>query len=91
MPLQAGDAGINQLDSYTIGSGTTGTVAAILINPLALLPIVAANTAGERDFLFQMPSLPKIEDNACLGLFVLTGGALTTGLAIQGSLSMAWG
>ena len=91
MPLGAGDSGVRQLDSYTLASGTTGTVTFVLHRPLGMIPLVAANVAGERDFLNQMPALPKVEDDACLALFILVGGALTASNAVSGELIMAWG
>ncbi len=91
LPLAAGDSGVRELNSYTIASGTTGTVSFVLHRPIAMIPLVAANTAGERDFLNQMPALPKIDDAACLALFALVGGALTAGNSVSGELLMAWG
>lgn len=91
MNLANGDSGVRTLDSYTIASGTTGTVTFMLHRPLATIPLVAANVAGERDFLFNMPSLPQIPDDACLGMFLLTGGALTAGNQVQVDIGTAWG
>lgn len=91
LPLAAGDSGVRQLDSYTHANGTTGAVAFVLHRPLAMIPLVAANTAGERDFLNQVPALPKVEDDACLALFALVGGALTGGNSVSGELLMGWG
>ena len=92
MKLADGDTGINQIDSYTITSGgTTGTVTFILFRPIATIPIVAANTPGERDFLFQFPSLPKIDDNACLTFLCNIGGATVANSPIYYEMGMAWG
>ena len=92
MTLAAGDTGVRQLDSYTIPSGsTTGTVTAILHRPIATIPLVAANTPGERDLMFSFPSLPKIDDDACLALFLLVGGALTTNNQVTYEIGAAWG
>lgn len=89
--LAAGDRGIRSIQSYAIASGTTGTAAIVLYKPLATIPLAAANLASERDFLFAMPSLPKIEDGACLAVFALVGGALTANQVITGHLDLAWG
>lgn len=91
MPLAAGDRGVRSVQSYSIASGTTGAAAIILYKPLATLPLAAANLASERDFLFALPSLPQIEDGACLALFALVGGALTTNQVVTGHLDLAWG
>lgn len=91
MTLAAGDSGVRQLDSYTTSSGTTGAVALVLHRPIATLPIVAQSTAGERDFLNQLPALPVIPDDAVLAFFVLIGGALTANQSFYGELTMGWG
>lgn len=91
MATGAGDSGVQQLDSYTLASGTTGTVTFVLHRPLAMIPLVAANIAGERDFMFQFPTFPKIDDDACLGLLYMTGGALLTAQSVYGSIETVWG
>lgn len=91
MSLAAGDSGVRTLDSYTIGSGTTGTVSFVLHRPIAKVPLVAVNTAGERDFLAQMPSLPRIDDDACLAFLILVGGSLVASQIVTYDLMTAWG
>ena len=91
MNLANGDSGVRQLDSYTLASGTTGTITFMLHRPIATIPLVAANVAGERDFVFNMPSLPDIPDDACLGFFLMTGGALTANNQVIVDMKMAWG
>jgi hypothetical protein len=91
VPMAAGDVGIKRINSYTLASGTTGTVAFVLVKPLAVIPLLAANTASERDFLSQLPSLPRIQDDACLGFITLIGGAMTTSQSIQGVIGHGWG
>ena len=91
LPKAAGDTGIKRINSYTLATGTTGTVAFVLVKPLAEIPLLAANTASERDYLSQLPSLPKIEDDACLGFVMLIGGAMTTLQTVMGKVEMGWG
>jgi hypothetical protein len=93
MPLAAGDTGVQSVQSYVINANATGGTGCILLHrPIATIPIVAANVAGERDFLNQIPALPRIYDDACLALFVLIGGAMTTtGHVIQGDIVYGWG
>jgi hypothetical protein len=45
----------------------------------------------ERDLVFQMPSLPQVLDDACLGLILQIGGAMTTGQSVNGKLVFNWG
>lgn len=91
LPIAVGDRGIKRINSYTLASGTTGTVAFVLVKPLAEIPLLAANTASERDFLSQLPSLPQIQDGACLGFIAVIGGAMTASQTIMGKIEMGWG
>lgn len=91
MLLASGDSGVRELTSYTVSGGTTGAVSFVLYRDLGDVPLIAANVGGERDFLSQIPSLPIIDDNACLAALVLAGGALTTNNALVLSVQTAWG
>lgn len=91
MSMAAGDSGVRQLDSYTLASGTTGTVTFMLHRPIASIPIVAINTPSERGYLVDMPSLPKIDDDACLAFFYLPGGALVANQTINYEMVTTWG
>jgi hypothetical protein len=92
MGLAAGDYGVQRISSYAINTGATSGVGCIILHrPICTIPLVAANTAGERDFLNQMPTLPRIYDDACLGLFALVGGALTASTGVvMGELVTGW-
>jgi hypothetical protein len=86
-----GDVGIKTLTSYTLASGTTGTVSAFLVKPLCNIPLLALNTASERDFLYQLPSLPRIYDGACLAFLVCVGGAMIASALLNGQGDLGWG
>jgi hypothetical protein len=92
LPLAASDIGVKQIDSYSITTGlTTGVGSFILHRPIATIPLAAANLAGERDFLTGFPLLPRIYDDACLGMFIQVGGALVVGATVTGELNYGWG
>lgn len=92
LALASGDSGIKQLNSYTIPTaGTTGVGCFILHRPIALVPIVLANLVGERDFASGVPLFPRIYDDACIGMFIQIGGAMTVGAVITGVANYAWG
>jgi len=91
MIMQAGDTGIRSIDSYSVASGTTGNICFILYRELGDVPLIAANTPAERDFLSGQPSLPIIDDDACLSQIVLVGGALVANSAIVMTLHTNWG
>lgn len=92
IPLTAGKKGIKDFNSYSISSNpTTGTVCAFLVKPLLTIPILAVNTATERDLLMQMPSLPQVYDEAHLAWLVQVGGAMATNTPFGGFVGMGWG
>lgn len=93
LPLQSGDTGIKSIESVTITTphATTGTMAAVICQPLAEIPLTTANVPVIMDFLSAVPSLPQIQDGACLGLLYQPAGAAANGSIISGSLEFAWG
>lgn len=92
MPLAAGDRGVQRIASYVINTGlTSGVGAFVLHRPICTIPIVAANVAGERDFLNQIPALNRIYDDSCLGLLIQIGGAMTAGGTVVGEFQYGWG
>jgi hypothetical protein len=92
LPLAAGDIGVKQIDSYTITTGLTSASGSFILHrPIATIPIAAINLAGERDFLTGFPLLPRIYDDACLGMFIGVGGALVAGATVTGELNYGWG
>lgn len=89
--LANGDYGVQRVSSYAIGTGATGGVGAMVLHrPICTIPLAAANTPSERDFTTGPIRLPRIYDGACLALFVMIGGALTTGQIIEGELVFGW-
>lgn len=95
LPLQAGDTGVRSVQSVTMttnyGGATTITGALVLAKPLATLPIVAASVAAERNLMTQLPSLPKIEDGACLAWLYFPGAATAASSSLFGYCDFAWG
>ncbi len=90
LPLPTGNLGVKKINSYTLASGTTGTVAFIIVKPLFTIPILQANVASERDLVMQLPSMPQVIDGACLGWLVQVGGAMTTNQTFAGNLVMGY-
>ena len=90
--LAAGDLGVRQVTSYTINTGATSGVGAIILHrPIAEIPLAAANTPSERSFLNDVLTLPRVYDDSCLALIINVGGALTASQTLTGTLNMAWG
>lgn len=89
--LPAGKHGIKAINSYVINAGgTTGTMCFFLVKPLGIFPVPASNIPTERDLMMQIPSLPRIYDNAHLGWLLLTT-AVSLNTPIGGGLGMGWG
>lgn len=92
MPLQAGDAGIAEIN--TIRNSTSyvsGTYTVALVKELARFPISTLGLASERNFLFEYPSMPRIYDGAALYFAWGSGAATPVSSAISGQLNFVWG
>jgi hypothetical protein len=76
-PLQAGDAGIAQIDTIrNATSYVSGTYTVALVREIARVPITTLGVAAERDLVNQLPSLPRIYDGAAL--YWIIGSSTTT-------------
>lgn len=95
IPLAAGDTGIADLESFTLSGGTaytgTGQLVLHLVKPLWTLPIPANGILAERDFLNQLPSLPRIRDGAYLKFLLFSTGATTTNSPMVVNFDYGWG
>jgi len=93
LPLQSGDTGIKSVEVVTVTTphASTGTMALVICQPLAEIPLTTANVPVVMDFLSAVPSLPQIQDGACLNLLYQPSGAAANGNIISGSLEFAWG
>ena len=94
--LQSGDSGVKIPYQVTIGTTQASGVGVIVqCYPLACIPIVAGPgttvVATARDFLFSMPTMPKIVDGACLNFLLYTSGAVVASTNLWGMLDFVWG
>lgn len=87
---QAGDVGIRSIDSYSITSGTTGTVAIVLYKPIVPIPIGIINTLYERDTISGIVSFPEIKDGACLGFIGQATGAFAANTYWNSIMDVVW-
>jgi hypothetical protein len=94
LPMQSGDRGIISAESVQL-SAAMGTASRPLMLtlgvPIAALWVPALNVTCERDFTFQLPSLPRIYDGACLSFLAYNGTGVTSGSVITGELEFIWG
>lgn len=66
LPLQSGDTGIQALASITLSasSGTAGNLWALIMKPVATIPLPLVNVGSVQDFAAL--GLPLIDDESCL-------------------------
>ncbi len=92
LPLASGDLGVQSVQTVTISAASgAGTAAIALYRPLMTIPLTTAGIATERDFLNQLPSLPRIVDGACLTWLYFAGAATAAATNFYGSLEQGWG
>ena len=91
--MAAGDAGITEVESVTLSAASAGagTFNIYLVKEIATIPIPVGFVASERDLMNQIPSLPKVYKNACIGFLMFAGAATVTGTSVQGFIDFAWG
>ena len=91
MPLADGDSGIVNITKINLSSTyTSGEFSVVLCKPIMTLPLTTIGVAAERDFLNQVPSLPKIFDNSCLTWLLYNGVATPINSAFYGHLDFGW-
>lgn len=92
LPLASGDYGVQNVASvqFSAASGA-GTCALVLARPIAQIPLVTASLLSERDLLNQLPSLPRIYDDACLTFIYFAGAATAANTNFYGSLEFTYG
>jgi hypothetical protein len=91
MPLQAGDAGISEIN--TIQNSTSyvsGEYSVALIRELAQFPLSTLGLAAEQNFVFGLPSMPRIYDGAALYWLWGSGVATPASSAFSGYLNFVW-
>jgi hypothetical protein len=75
--LQAGDTGVRSVEEFslTTSSATAGVkMALVAARPLTYLPMNTANVYVERDCVLATVRMPRIRDDACLALAVMSAG-----------------
>lgn len=92
MPLQGADAGIAQVNNVQISvSYVSGEFSIALCRPIATFPMTTIGVASERDFVNQLPSLPRIYDGAMLVPLLYSGAATPVNSSFFGHFDFALG
>jgi len=91
VPRASGDSGIASIEGIRNSTSyVSGTYCVALYKELARFPVTTLGVAAERDFLNQLPSLPRIYDGAALYFLVGSGAATPTNSAFSGHLDFIW-
>jgi hypothetical protein len=93
VPLQGGDAGIAEINtiqnsiSYT---ATTAEYSVALVRELGQFPLSTLGLAAEQNFMFGLPSMPRVYDGAALYWLWGSGVATPANSAFSGYLNFVW-
>lgn len=91
-PLQAGDAGIAEINTIQNSvSYVSGEYSVAMIKEIGRFPLSTLGLSAERNFLFELPSLPRIYDGAALYWLWGSGVATPASSAFSGDLNFIWG
>lgn len=92
MPRAAGDSGIRSVEqfNYSVTRGAGGVANLVLCRPIADFPMTTIGVAAEREFMTQIPSLPRIFDGACLAWLMYAGAATPVASGFFGHLDFGW-
>lgn len=92
IPLQTGDYGVQQVDTIEFFSGDVGTVAIVLVKPIAALSIYETTSPSDWDLWNHLGYLPEIKDDAYLNMVIKPSangtGAVTN--TIFGNITTIW-
>lgn len=92
LPLASGDTGIRSVQTITMSAASgAGTAALVLCKPLITIPVTTSGVYAERDLLNQLPSLPVVDDGACLVWLYFAGAATAANTNFYGHTQTVWG
>lgn len=94
LPKQGADTGIARIDSFTWSGGSaytgSGVVALCIARPLLDICLPVTGMWSERDLVNQLPSMPQVQDGACLAWMLFGTGATTTASPFTARIDMGW-
>jgi hypothetical protein len=94
LPKQGGDLGVSRVNSFTWSGGTaytgSGVMALCIARPLLDICIPVTGMWSERDLVNQLPSLPQVQDGACLVWMLFSTGATTNNSPFWAAIDFGW-
>lgn len=91
VPRASGDSGIASIEGIRNSTSyVSGTYCVALYKEIARFPVTTLGVSAERDFLNQLPSLPRIYDGAALYFVIGSGAATPANSAFSGHLDLIW-
>ena len=91
VPRQSGDAGIAQIDTIqNATSYVSGSYSVALYKELYRVPVTTLGVPGERNALYEVPSLPRVYDGAALYWVLISGAATPANSTISGFVDFIW-
>jgi len=91
VPLQAGDTGIASIEEIRNDANyTSGEYSVAMYKELARFPVSTLGLAAERNFLYEMPSLPRIYDGAALYWIIISSTTTPANTGFSGHLDVVW-
>ena len=92
LPLAAGDYGVRSYNYFKLSaaSASASTAALCIGKPLATIPLTTVSVMTERDLMNQLPSLPQVQDGACIVPLLYAGGAVAASTNFYGAVETGW-
>ena len=91
LPLAAGDYGVRSYPRFKLSAASgSGTAALCIGKPLATIPLTTVSVMTERDLMNQLPSLPQVQDGACIVPLLYAGGAVAAATNFYGAVETGW-
>jgi hypothetical protein len=89
MPLQSGDTGVRSIEQVTMLGGDTGLFAMVIVKPLIRTQIFETTAPYEKDCLLIGGDIPRIYDDAFLGMLVIPNGTISS-TVLLGDIKVIW-
>ena len=91
LPLAAGDYGVRSYNYFKLSAASgAGTAALCIGKPLATIPLTTVSVMTERDLMNQLPSLPQVQDGACIVPLLYAGAAVAASTNFYGAVETGW-